>query len=274
MAWPAVKRGFTQEQFRAYVQGLAFGAWRPSLIVWHNTAAPSLAQWQKTAADDRAKGLVAGTTRIANLERYFRDDNGWSGAPHLFVADDLIWVFNRLDKPGVHSPSWNSISIGIEMVADFDKEDDDSGAGLKVRNNTIFATAVLCETFGLDPNTAIKLHREDPKTTHACPGKDFALDKADAVRAVAALLTGGEHGAHDAPDTPSPTSAEQHGITTADDLNFRAGPGVTNDSRGSLPKGTNLIIIDRAKNGATDWLRVKTPAGHIGWVAGRYVSIT
>jgi hypothetical protein len=270
MAWPAVKRGFTQEQFRQYVQSIQFGPWRPSLIVWHNTAAPSLAQWQKTAADDKANGLTPGITRIGNLETYFKNDNGWSGAPHLFIADDLIWVFNPLDKSGVHSPSWNSISIGIEMVADFDREDDDAGAGLKVKNNTIFATAILCETFGLDPNMAIKLHREDPKTTHACPGKDFAVDKADTVRAVAALMTGGEHGV--AADT-KPANGEERGVTIADDLNFRAGPGVTNESHGSLPKGTDLAILGRASNGTTAWLKVKTPAGHIGWVAGRYVTI-
>jgi hypothetical protein len=273
MAWPAVKRGFTQEQFREYVQNLQFGPWRPSLIVWHNTAAPSLEQWQKTAAADKAKGLVPGTTRIGNLEKYFRDDNGWSGAPHLFIADDLIWVFNRLDKPGVHSPSWNSISIGIEMVADFDREDDDAGAGLKVKNNTIFATAILCETFGLDPYAAIRLHKEDPRTTHDCPGKDFAQDKAKAVDAVAALRSAGDHGPHDGADAPAIAAAEQRGTTTATDLNFRAGPGVTNECRGSLPKGTELIILDRARNGSTEWLKVKTPAGYVGWVAGLYVTI-
>lgn len=272
MAWPAVKKAFTQEQFRQYVAGLTFGAWRPSLIVWHNTAAPSLAQWQATAAQDRAKGVTPGATRIANLERYFRYDNGWSGAPHLFVADDLIWVFNQLDKPGVHSPSWNSRSIGIEMVADFDREDDDSGAGLKVRNNTIFVTAVLCETFGLDPLTAIKLHREDPKTTHACPGKDFANDKSAAVASVAALLTGGDHEPHANPDAPA-APVEQHGKTTVADLNLRSGPGVTNEARGSLPKETDLVILGRAQNGTTDWLKVRTPAGHVGWVAGRYVNM-
>lgn len=277
MAWPAVKRGFTQSDFRVYVQALRFGAWRPSLIVWHNTAAPTLAQWQATADQDKSKGLAPGATRLANLETYFKG-RGWSGGPHLFVADDLINVFNPLTLPGVHSPSWNNISIGIEMVADFDREDDDGGPGLKVRNNTIFATAVLCEVFGLDPESAIRLHREDPRTTHACPGVDFARDKSDAVRAVAALMAGGEHGHEDIavgigalPVPPAPR--ERTGKTTVGDLNLREGAGIAHAVKGELPKGVTLVILDSARNGTTDWLKVRTPAGIIGWVAGRYVLI-
>lgn len=74
--------------------------------------------------------------------------------------------------------------------------------------------------------------------------------------------------------TPAPAApAERVGITTADDLNFRIGPGVTNESTGSLPKRTKLSIIDRAKNGTTEWLKVRTPAGYVGWVSGKYVTI-
>lgn len=278
MAWPAVKRGFTQEEFRVYVKGLTWGAWRPSLIVWHNTAAPSLAQWHATAARDKAIGRLPGQTRINNLEAYFKDQRGWSGSPHLFIADDLIWVSNPLTLPGVHSPSWNGRSIGIEMVADFDREDDDTGPGLQVRLNTIFATAILCETFGLDPITAIKLHREDPKTTHACPGTDFSMDKSVVVKAVADLLAGGEHADDDIAIaigviSKPPKPKERNGVTTADGLNFRRGPGVNNESTGSLPKGLSVVILDAAKNGTTEWLKVKTPAGYIGWVSGKYVNI-
>lgn len=277
MAWPAVKRAFTQEEFRDYVKGLTFGAWRPSLIVWHNTAAPSLAQWQKSALADRAAGRVPGISRINSLEAYFRDQQHWSGAPHLFIADDLIWVFNPLIAPGVHAPSWNSRSIGIEMIADFDREDDDSGAGLKVRNNTIFATAILCETFGLDPLTAIKLHREDPRTTHKCPGDDFARDKAEAVAAVADLMAGGEHGDHGGPEVePAKPSdkpaAERIGVVTVDGLSVRVGPGVSNKAVTSLSRGDRVVILGEARNGTTAWLKIKTPGGFEPyWVAGKFV---
>jgi hypothetical protein len=278
MTWPAVKKSFKQEQFRSYVEALAPSRWRPSLIVWHNTAAPTLAQWHETAGKDVAAGRVPGSSRIDSLESYFRNDRGWSGCPHLFVADDLIWAMNPLTAPGVHSPSWNSISIGIEMVADFDREDDDSGAGLMVRQNTVFATAVLCSAFGLDPHVAIKLHKEDPKTTHACPGEDFARDKAAAIAEVIALMDGGEHHHDDTaaaigvlPAAAKPT--ERHGVVATDGLNVRRGPGVLNESIGSLPKGLELVILDEARNATTAWLNVRTPAGYTGWVSGHYVTI-
>jgi hypothetical protein len=280
MAWPAVKQEFTQEHFRRYVAGLSWPAWRPSKIVWHNTAAPSLAQWMKSAAEDRAKGLVPGITRIRNLERYFRDQNGWSGCPHLFIANDFTWVMNPLTAAGVHSPSFNTTAIGIEMVGDFDREDDDAGEGLKVKQNTIFATAVLCSALGLDPASAIYLHKQDPRTTHDCPGKDIASDKFQMIAEVVDLMSGGEHDPAEVAavietgTAPKIPAMEGRGITTANNLNFRRGPGVDNESTGSLPKGIELTILATARNGSTEWLQVRTPAGHTGWVSGRYVQIS
>lgn len=265
MVWPAVKKAFTQEQFRVYVQGLAWGGWRPSLIVWHNTAAPTLAQWKSSAEKDRELGRTPGITRIINLERYFRVDRGWSGAPHLFIADDLIWIFNPLTAAGVHSPSWNSRSLGFEMCADFSREDDDSGNGLQVKNNCIMATAVLCEALGLDPATAIKLHKEDPRTTHDCPGKNLAQDKAEMINSVLALMSGGEH------DEGIETRPSRKGVTTVDGLNVRKGPGVSNQSFGQLTMGTQVTIVDEASNGTTKWLKIELNGNEVGWVAGRYV---
>lgn len=193
MTWPAVKLALTRDGFREYVHTLPASKWRPSMIVWHNTAAPSLAQWIKSAAQDKANGKVPGRSRIESLEQFFRFNNKWSGAPHLFIANDFIWVFNPLTSAGVHSPSWNSISIGIEMIGDFASEDDDHGEGLKVKQNTIFATAILCEAFGIDPHTRIMLHKQDPKTTHDCPGKNIAQDKQAMINSVLALMPQGEH---------------------------------------------------------------------------------
>lgn len=286
MTWPAVKQAFVQDDFRRYVAGLSWSSWRPSKIVWHNTAAPTLAQWIKSADADRAAGRVPGTTRIQNLENFFRFDNHWSGCPHLFIANDFIWVMNPLTAPGVHSPSWNGTSIGIEMVGDFDREDDDAGEGLKVKQNTIFATAILCSALGLEPGSGsvdratgkttgtIFLHKQDPKTTHDCPGKNIAQDKAQMIADVVDLMGGGEHDPHaDVEAAPKP-AAERHGITTIGDLSFRRGPGVNNESTGSLAKGVSLAVLAEAQNGSSTWLQVRTPAGHIGWVSGRYVTIS
>lgn len=294
--FPAVKLNFTQEDFRRYVSTLNWPKWRPNKTVWHNTAAPSLAQWIKSANEDRAKGLIPGISRIKSLETFFRDNQGWSGCPHLFIANDFIWVMNPLTAPGTHSPSWNSASLGFEMIGDFSKEDDDAGEGLKVKQNTIFATAILCEAIGMEPisgevfdiarnprltfktSGTIFLHKQDPATTHDCPGAHIARDKAEMIEEVASLMSGGEHDAHavaeiiknGAPIAPVITKPRM-AIVQIDDLNFRKGPGVNNESRGHLDKGVAVEILGEANNGTTSWLQVKTPAGYIGWASAKYI---
>lgn len=290
MSWPAVKRAFKQEDFRQYVSSLTWPSWRPSRIVWHNTAAPSLAQWIRSADADRAAGLIPGSTRIANLESFFRFDNHWSGCPHLFVANDAIWVMNPLTSPGVHSPSFNNTSIGIECVGDFDMEDDDSGEGLKVKNNLILATAVLCAALGIEPTFGqtdkprrriiggtIFIHKDDWATTHDCPGIDLARDKNAMISAVCELMEGGEHdpalvaaviAGLDQSSLPGPVRC---GVVTTNGLNVRRGPGVSNEVSGVLNKGIEVTILKDAPNGENKWLQIKSPAGYTGWVAARFV---
>jgi len=105
-------------------------------VVLHNTGAPKLADWHR----------VAGSVRMRNLESFYRDTQQWSAGPHLFVADDVIWVFTPLNVSGVHSPSWNSISWGVEMVGDYATED----FGPAVKGNAINALAILHAALGLD----------------------------------------------------------------------------------------------------------------------------
>ncbi len=293
--WPAVKLGFKQEEFKQYVSGLSWPSWRPTKIVWHNTAAPTDAQWIKSAASDKANGLVPGISRIRSLEEFFKNNNHWSGCPHLFIASDLIWVMNPLTSPGVHSPSWNSTSIGIEMIGDYDVEDDETGVGLMVKNNTIFATAVLCEAIGLEVSDGVVervmrgnevvnhkvsgtifLHKQDWATTHDCPGAHVSQDKAKMIAGVQALMSGGEHNSEDTGaviggQAPPPPPAPWKGKTKVGDLNLRRGPGVMNESMGKLPANLLLIVSSEAKNGTTNWLRVTTPAGYTGWVGGSFV---
>ncbi|MFN7997439.1 MAG: peptidoglycan recognition family protein [Bryobacteraceae bacterium] len=174
-----VGKGFAPDDFAGYVASLTFGAWRPQFVVLHNTASPTLAQWHS----------VPGAQRIQNLENFYKNVQQWSAGPHLFVADDLIWVFTPLTVPGVHSPSWNSISWGVEMVGDYESEP----FGDAVRNNAIQALSVLHATVGLDP-TNLKLHKEDPRTTHICPGRNVL--KAEMIQAIHDLLAAGEPGEH------------------------------------------------------------------------------
>ncbi len=178
-----VGKSFNPEDFDGYCHTLQWTAWRPSFIVLHNTGAPSLAQ--------RAKGLSL--QNIKDLEVFYRDDQKWSAGPHLFVDDKQIWVFTPLTVSGVHSPSWNKLSFGVEMLGDYEREDFSAGRGLKVRRNTVAALATLSAVLGLDPHT-MKLHREDPLTTHACPGKN--VRKLEVIQEVQDLILARHPGDH------------------------------------------------------------------------------
>jgi len=180
MNWKGiVGQGFSPDDFAAYVSQLSFTGWRPGFVVLHNTGVPTFAQWHN----------VSGTTRMQNLQTYYRDTQHWSGGPHLFVADDFIWVFTPLTVPGVHSPSWNSVSWGVELVGDYATETLSSA----LRVNAISALATLHGALGLNPQS-LKLHREDPLTTHLCPGS--SIIKSDFINDVTAELIDlfpGEH---------------------------------------------------------------------------------
>jgi hypothetical protein len=180
-AWKGiVGRGFTAAEFDVYVASLVFGAWRPQFVVLHNTGDPTFRHWHDYPGERRMRGL----------ERYYRDDMHWSAGPHLFVADDLIWAFTPLTTRGVHAPSWNLVSWGVEIVGDYDHEVLRSD----VKENAIHALATLHIAGGLDPAT-LKFHKDDPKTTHRhCPGA--RISKPEFIAAIQARLFvegSGEH---------------------------------------------------------------------------------
>ena len=178
-----VGKAFSPEEFDEYCHHLQWTAWRPSFIVLHNTAIPSLAQ--------RPNGFSPQT--IKGLESFYRDTQKWSAGPHLFIDDKKIWVFTPLTVSGVHSPSWNKLALGIEMLGDYSKESFNTARGLKVRKSAIAAMATLCGILGLDPQ-GIRLHREDPLTTHACPGAN--VRKLEVIQEVQDILIARHAGEH------------------------------------------------------------------------------
>lgn len=175
-----IGKAYSPRTFAAYVKGLGLGSagWTPTFCVRHNTGAPTLAQ--------RPEGLTA--QHIANLKGYY-EGLGWHAGPHLFVDDRQIWVFSSLLHPGVHSPSWNSESFGIEQLGDFGPEDYNSGRGLAVQRNAIAAFAVLSHYAGIDSHS-MRDHREDIHTTHRdCPGATCHSGKAAFMNAVHDYIT-------------------------------------------------------------------------------------
>lgn len=187
MPWkPIVALSFNAEAFDKYCHSLTWSAWRPSFIVLHNTGAPSLSQ--------RPNGLTL--QHIHNLESYYRDTQKWSAGPHLFIDDRQIWVFTPLTMSGVHSPSWNKLALGFEMLGNYATESFNSGRGLAVRKNAVAAMASISAVLGIDPDT-MRLHKEDPGTTHNCPGKNVV--KAEIISEVKALIAQ-RHGMDGHPD--------------------------------------------------------------------------
>lgn len=261
MTWtPIVGRGMTLPELQHFIDGMLFDKWRPNGMVVHNTGAPTLKQWHQ----------VSGEARMRNLTTYFRDQRGWSSGPHAFVADDLIWPFTPFNRPGTHSPSWNGTKLGIEMVADFSTEDDDSGAGLKVKLNTAALFGMIHMKLGLNPDS-ILLHKEDPRTTHDCPGKDF--QKQEFIGLVKDWMNhAGDF--HEAPINPVPTPPPPLGSsritnTPGDTLNLRDTPSVSGMVLQRLNNATPITVLGSEMNRSTKWLRVK--AGAVtGWVSAQY----
>ena len=178
-----IGKSFSPAQFNDYVHTLQWTTWRPSFVVLHNTGSPNLTQ--------RPDGLTA--QHIKNLESFYKDQQKWSAGPHLFIDDKQIWVFTPLTTSGVHSPSWNSVAFGIEMLGDYAVDAFSTGRGLKVRKNTVAAIAALSAALGLNPDN-MKLHKEDHLTTHLCPGKNVVKQEViNEAKAQIIKLHDGEH---------------------------------------------------------------------------------
>jgi N-acetylmuramoyl-L-alanine amidase CwlA len=166
-----VNRFLAPAEIAAYIAGVPASDFHPQFPVLHNTSAPSLEQ--------RPHGLTE--QHIQNLKSFF-EGKGWHAAPHFFVDDNGVWCFSPITAPGVHSPSWNDISIGIEMLGEYDTEAFTSGRGEAVGDNAATLIAALCHRYGWDSGL-LRLHREDPLTTHRnCPGRN--VSKAAMIQAI------------------------------------------------------------------------------------------
>ncbi len=264
----AAGRGRTITEMKTFIDNLPRTTWASGMVL-HNTSAPTLSQWTPA---NRAQ-------RILNLQSYFRDERKWNSAPHAFVDYDFVWNFTPYTEKGTHSPSWNGTKLGIEMIGDFIPGGDDAsqGKGLAVVRNTAALFALIHSHYGWDPGT-IRLHKEDPLTTHDCPGGQII--KKEFIAMVQEYMgEGGEHKpVDDSPITDIPAQVPAFKLGTVvvdpkDSLTLREGSSASSDSKGAMPNGTVLKIMDTAMNGKTKWLRVETPAGYEGWVNADYVRL-
>jgi len=187
MTWRGVVgKSFSPDEFEGYLENLKFGLWRPRFVVVHNTSEPDLKTWNDWQIRARP---VTDEQWAQNLVGFYRDQKHWNAGPHLFVTPRGILVFSPLTGPGTHSPSWNSVSWGVETVGEFEREPFNGS----IKTNLIAALAILHAAAGLqlEPYSrgirGLHFHKEDPKTTHkSCPGKNMV--KMDLIRAVQAEI--------------------------------------------------------------------------------------
>lgn len=167
MAWAGiVNRAFSAKTIGPYLRTLPRPAFVKFIVV-HNTGAPSLATYRGYA---NRPTPVSDSQWLRNLEGFYRDKQHWSAGPHWFVTpnDNGLLAFTSSTVRGTHSPSWNGMSLGVEMVGDYQSEPFDPD----VQRNAIALLAELHIWLGLSPDT-IRFHHEDPETTHKdCPGKN------------------------------------------------------------------------------------------------------
>jgi hypothetical protein len=254
-------RQMTVTECQSHINAVELRPWRASAICVHNTAAPTLAQWIGYPVNQR----------IQNLKGYY-ESLGWNSGPHFFVDPLHIIPFTPMNQKGTHSPSFNGTHIGIECVGDYARDDDDTGLGLAVKNNLIALLGMLYGRLGLDPSK-LAMHKDDPRTTHDCPGKDLYDDRQNIIQATREWMGhGGEHPPVIIIDGSQPeVQPVRVGKTLVPDLNLRVESSAGSRSLGMLPMGTVLKIYGEQMNGSTKWLRVQTPAGYFGWVAARFV---
>lgn len=136
-------------EFEDYIRDYYFGSRPANKLVIHHTWRPTKEQWQ-------------GQKSINGLKAYY-ERKGWPAGPHLFIADDGIWLFSPMRKNGIHASKLNHRSVGIEVVGDYD--------GVKWEGQTYYnalgAIKALTDRLNLSEND-IYFHRDvSPKS---CPG--------------------------------------------------------------------------------------------------------
>lgn len=241
---------YGRDEFKAWLRKQAKPTWAQFLTL-HNTGAPY------------TMASVGACQRMKNLAHYYKN-LGWSSGPHFFVMGDKVCPATPVSLPGTHSPSWNRTGIAVEVEGDYrsGKHDPKSGAGA-----TAFATAAwvfqeLLAWLGWSVDRErVRLHREDPRTTHACPGNLVSKDWFLGLLAPAAV------------PEPAPSAEPTYwwvtGVPAGDWLNVRSGPGTKFGLVGKLYNGIRVEVLERDPS---NWAYVRTPAGYRVWAYGAYLA--
>jgi len=153
-------RVMSADEFVRYMEDLQLPEPLPTKVFLHHTWKPTRETWR-------------GADTIYGMKRYYeqqlwRDERGqlregWTAGPHLFIADDGIWLFSDIRYDGVGVLGHNTGSRHVEMVGNYD-EVRPSGLTL---TNTIAALGILHVKLGLDIAN-LNFHRDF--SAKSCPG--------------------------------------------------------------------------------------------------------
>lgn len=161
MSYANVGKVWSDDSFKEYLKTVKKPSWARAVTI-HHTAAPSLAQ--------RPNGFLI--QHIHNIMNYYRGTLKWNRGPHLFTDEDEIFGMTPLTVQGIHAVSFNSYSIGVEVLGNYDIEDPFSGRGLKCWELAARCTSDLLDWIGVAPSsTSVLFHRDDKRTSKSCPGR-------------------------------------------------------------------------------------------------------
>jgi len=171
-----VGQAMDADEFVRYVENLEFPLPLPNRIFLHHTWRPTRDGWRGMASILAMKDYYE--------RQLWKDDEGqvhegWTAGPHLFIADDGIWLFSDLRWDGVGVYGHNHRSRHVEMVGNYDSQLP-CGAILR---NTVVALGVLHERLGLDIDR-LCFHRD--YSSKSCPG--WAVRKNWIIPRVAAWI--------------------------------------------------------------------------------------
>lgn len=158
--------------FEDYLSSYYFGSLPANKLVVHHTWRPTKEQWQ-------------GQASINGLKGYY-ERKGWGAGPHLFIADDGIWLFSPMRKDGIHAGAFNHRTIGMEVVGDYDNQKWEG----KTKYNALGAIKALMFYLHLEDKD-ILFHRDaSPKS---CPGwaitKEWLFEKLKSFRKLPRIPT-------------------------------------------------------------------------------------
>jgi hypothetical protein len=167
-----IGRRLSIHEFRDYVSSFDFGPQKPDKLVVHHTWRPTKEGWD-------------GERTIQGLKNYY-EGKGWPAGPHLFVAEDGIWLFSSMRHDGIHAGTLNTLSVGIEVVGDYDNQVWDG----QTKYHALGVIKVLSDHLSI-PRDHIFFHRD--ASSKSCPGnaitKEWIFAELDTYRILPQIPT-------------------------------------------------------------------------------------